>query len=129
MRALHMFGLAAGAVVVLGGCSKAEPAKTAAAAPVAPASASADAPPACKDVFQPGKLVDKEKAKAGCASPSGTALMLASLDCKDGTQLWQVGAASGAPAGYVRDGQPYQVVKADATTDANYMKAYKACTG
>jgi hypothetical protein len=123
-----MFGLAAAAVVVLGGCSKAEPAKTTANVPVAPASAPAAAPPACKDVFQPGKLVDKEKAKAGCSSPSGTALMLASLDCTDGTVLWQVDASSGAPAGYVREGQPYQVVK-DAAAEAGYKKAYQACVG
>ena len=124
-----MFGLAAGALVVLGGCSKAESAKAAANVPVAQKSAPAAAPPACKDLFQPGKLVDKAQANAGCSTPSGTALMLASLNCADGTMFWQVEASSGAPAGYVREGKPYQAVKGDGTTDAGYKKAYEACTG
>ena len=129
MRALHIFGLAAGALVVLGGCSQAESAKPAADVTVAQTSASTAALPACKDVFQPGKLVDKQQATAGCTSPSGTALMLASLNCTDGTMLWQVEASSGAPAGFVREGKPYQVVKADGAADATYQKAYQACTG
>jgi hypothetical protein len=129
IRAVNVIGIAASVAIVLGGCSKPEAAKGAVDAPAAEVVAQADAPPACKDVFQPGQLVDKAKAQAGCSSPSGTPLMMGSVNCKDGTLLWEVDGPSGAPAGYFREGQPYQTVQGEVTADAGYKKAYEACVG
>ncbi|MEU4238857.1 hypothetical protein [Actinoplanes sp. NPDC026619] len=121
MRARHVIGVVA--VIGLGACSSPAPAKVAAKAPTAQAAAL----PPCKDVFVVGKPVDKAKATAGCTSPSGGEVQIGAIDCTDATALWQVDASTGAPAGYARDGQTYQLVKGEIASDAAYKKAYESC--
>jgi hypothetical protein len=121
MGARHVV-MAAALVSALTGCSS-PPSQ---ATPNAPIAQSPDLP-ACATVFQPGKVVDKAQATAGCTSPSGSVQVAGFSDCKDGTVLWQVDATTGAPAGFAREGQPYQTVEGEAAADPGYNKAYEAC--
>lgn len=111
-------------VSALAGCSASAPSGAAAVAPV-----SQPALPACREVFVPGKVVDKAKAAGGCTSPSGTLVAVGAFDCSDGQVLWQVDASTGAPAGYAHEGKPYVTVKGDAAADPGYKRAYNACIG
>lgn len=96
-----------------------------------PAEASAPTTPAlakCADVFKPGQVIDQKKAAAGCLDPDGGAQSPGSFRCGDGRHLWQVDAATGAPAGWGFSGSKYRASK-DAARDPAYTKAYASCNG
>lgn len=113
--------LALAAVLLAAACSSTSGHAPPAAAPTTPSL------PACSAVFKPGQVIDKEKAAAGCTDPDGGVQAVGSFRCGDGTHLWQVDAATGATAGYGRDGKAYKAVKGDVAADAGYKKAYSAC--
>lgn len=134
MKVRHVLG--AVAVITLSGCSSPAPAET--AAPAAPEAAAASAGAAaaspgvmrlCSDVFVPDKPVVGFNAETGCTNKAGAVQFIGVVDCADGTKLWPVDAATGAPAGYAREGNAYQVVTGEVAADKGYKQAYETCVG
>jgi hypothetical protein len=127
MRVRHVLG--AVAVAALAGCSSPAPAET--AAPVAPEAtvASQGAVRACSDVFVPDKPVTGFNAETGCTNKEGAVQFIGVIDCSDGTKLWSADAATGAPAGYAREGAAYHTITGDVAADKGYKQAYEDCVG
>jgi len=119
-----MLAALVGSLTACGGGAEVAPAgKTAAVASDTPAETVA---PLCSDLFAIGQPIDFAKAKNGCTDPDGTLNAPSYHRCNDGTHLWQIDAATGAPAGYGFDSEPYQAAK-DAANDPGYGKAYDTC--
>jgi len=93
------------------------------------AAPTAAATPKCSEVFQPGKVIDEEKALAGCVDASGGMQFIGNSDCADGRHLFSIiGAETGARPGWGYGGGKYRE-SADAAGDPGYSKAYQSCTG
>jgi hypothetical protein len=84
--------------------------------------------PKCADIFVPGKKIvfPPDEAAKGCADPDGGINILGSQRCADGKYLFTVKAATGAPAGWGLEGQPYHASN-DVASDKEFAKAYEAC--
>ncbi|GIF40782.1 hypothetical protein [Actinoplanes xinjiangensis] len=127
MRARHVLG--AIALSALAGCSSSAPADK--AAPPAPEAtlASPGAVRACSDVFVPDQPVTGFDEQKGCTDKAGTVQFIGAVECADGTKLWPVDAATGAPAGFGREGTAYRVVTGEVAADKTYKAAYEECVG
>lgn len=79
----------------------------------------------CADVFRPGQVIDKDKAKA-CLNPDGGIEVVGSFRCADGRYLYQADARTGAPKGWGFSGDVYHAAP-DLATDPGYGAAYRAC--
>ncbi|BEL09468.1 hypothetical protein Q0Z83_076590 [Actinoplanes sichuanensis] len=127
MKVRHVLG--AVALAALSGCSSPAPAETAAPAAPEAIAVSPGAPRACSDVFVPDKPVVGFNAETGCTNKDGTLQFIGVIDCADGTKLWPVDAATGAPAGYAREDTAYKVVTGEVAADKGYKQAYEECVG
>jgi hypothetical protein len=84
--------------------------------------------PTCKELYQPGKVIDEKKALAGCMGPRNVISAGSFFNCADGSALFSVDADSGAPAGWGFGGKKFHAAKEPAA-DPAYGKAYTACNG
>jgi hypothetical protein len=119
-------------LIALTSCSSEDPGDTSGDEVNGPAGGTAlavGARPKCADVFVPGKTIVFPPAESaqGCVNPDGGLEIVGSRRCADGRYLFNVGAATGVPAGWGRDGELYHAVTGELGSDPDFSKAYDAC--